>query len=146
MSDLDKLDKLESAIKFVKENSVVVGFVLAAVPVIGGAFYTGITELNKAKDALSQFTEIVEQFGEYKGKVATLERENAALKERLNQTNESVASTQMRLSDAYINAKEAKVKADQVERTTTRELEILGQALKTEINAIKRATSNRLGN
>ena len=59
MSDLDKLDKVESAIKFIKENSVVVGFVLAAVPVIGGGFYTAITELNKAKDALSQFTEIV---------------------------------------------------------------------------------------
>ena len=78
--------------------------------------------------------------------MATLERENAALKERLNQTNEAVASTQMRLSDAYINAKEAKTKADQVERTTTRELELLGQSLKTEIIAVKRATSNRLGN
>lgn len=145
MSDLDKLDKLESAIKFIKENSVVVGFVLAAVPVIGGGFYTAITELNKAKDALSQFTEIVDQFSEYKGKVATLERENANLKERLNQTNEAVANTQMRLSDAYINAKEAKTKSDQVERTTTRELEVLGQALKSEIQAVRRASTNRLG-
>ena len=63
MSDLDKIDKLEKAIKFVKENSVVVGFLLAAVPIIGGAFYTGITELNKAKDALSQFVTIEESYG-----------------------------------------------------------------------------------
>lgn len=145
MSDLDKLDKIESAIKFIKENSVVVGFVLAAVPVIGGGFYTAITELNKAKDALSQFTEIVDQFGDYKSRVKTLEAENANLKERLNKTNEALASTQMRLSDAYINAKEANTKATQVERTTTRELEVLGQALKTEIQAVKRATTNRLG-
>jgi hypothetical protein len=146
MSDLQKLDKIEAAIKFARENAIVLGFLGTAVPFIFGLGYTAITEINKAKDALSQFTEIVEQFGEVKGKVATLERENAALKERLNQTNESVANTQMRLSDAYINAKEAKTKSDQVERTTTRELEVLGQALKTEIQAVRRATSNRLGN
>lgn len=146
MSDSDKLDKIESAIKFARENAIVLGFLGTAVPFIFGLGYTAITEINKAKDALSQFTDIVEQFSEYKSKVATLERENAALKERLNQTNESVANTQMRLSDAYINAKEAKTKSDQVERTTTRELEVLGQALKTEIQAVRRATSNRLGN
>lgn len=146
MSDLEKLDKLESAIKFVKENSVVVSFVLAAVPVIGGAFYTGITELNKAKADLSAFHDIVEAFPEVQSKVASLERENAALKERLNQTNESLGNTQLRLSDAYINAKEAKTKSDQVERTTSKELELLGQSMKSELAAIKRATGNRLGN
>jgi predicted RNase H-like nuclease (RuvC/YqgF family) len=146
MSDLQKLDKIEAAIKFARENAIVLGFLGTAVPFIFGLGYTAITEINKAKDALSQFTDIVEQFSEYKSKVATLERENAALKERLSQTNESVANTQMRLSDAYINAKEAKTKSDQVERTTTRELEVLGQALKTEIQAVRRATSNRLGN
>jgi len=146
MSDSDKLDKIEQAIKFARENAIVLGFLGTAIPFVFGLGYTAITELNKAKDALSQFNEIVEQFSEYKSKVATLERENTNLKERLNQTNESVASTQMRLSDAYINAKEAKVKADQVERTTTRELEILGQALKSEIQAVKRASTNRLGN
>ena len=146
MSDSDKLDKIESAIKFARENAIVLGFLGTAVPFIFGLGYTAITEINKAKDALSQFTDIVEQFGEYKSKVANLERDNASLKERLNQSNEALASTQMRLSDAYINAKEAKTKADQVERTTTRELEILGSALKSEITAVKRATSNRLGN
>lgn len=146
MSDSDKLDKIESAIKFARENAIVLGFLGTAVPFIFGLGYTAITEINKAKDALSQFTEIVEQFSEYKSKVATLERENANLKERLNQTNESVANTQMRLSDAYINAKEAKTKSDQVERTTTRELEVLGQALKSEIQAVRRASTNRLGN
>ena len=146
MSDKDKLDKLEKAIKFARENAIVLGFLGTAVPFIFGLGYTAITEINKAKDALSQFTDIVEQFSEHKSKVATLERDNATLKERLNQSNEALASTQMRLSDAYINAKEAKTKADQVERTTTRELEILGSALKSEITAVKRATSNRLGN
>ena len=146
MSDSDKLDKIESAIKFARENAIVLGFLGTAVPFIFGLGYTAITEINKAKDALSQFTEIVEQFSEYKSKVATLERDNASLKERLNQTNEAVASTQMRLSDAYINAKEAKTKSDQVERTTTRELEVLGQALKSEIQAVRRASTNRLGN
>ena len=146
MSDSDKLDKLEKAIKFARENAIVLGFLGTAVPFIFGLGYTAITEINKAKDALSQFTDIVEQFSEHKSKVAALERDNATLKERLNQSNEALASTQMRLSDAYINAKEAKTKADQVERTTTRELEILGSALKSEITAVKRATSNRLGN
>lgn len=146
MSDSDKLDKLESAIKFARENAVVLGFLGTAVPFVFGLGYTAITELNKAKDALSQFTEIVEQFSEYKSKVNSLEKENANLKERLNQTNEALGNTQLRLSDAYINAKEAKTKSDQVERTTTRELEVLGQALKSEIQAVRRASTNRLGN
>lgn len=145
MSDLDKLDKLESAIKFVKENSVVVGFVLAAVPVIGGGFYTAITELNKAKDALSQFTEIVDEFGTLKSKVSTLEKDNTYLKERLQSQAEQIGKAQDRLTDAVLDSKQAKAKADTVERVTTQELKILGDAMRSELNAIKRASTNRLG-
>ena len=145
MSDLDKLDKLESAIKFVKENSVVVGFVLAAVPVIGGGFYTAITELNKAKDALSQFTEIVDEFGTLKSKVSTIEKDNTYLKERLQSQAEQIGKAQDRLTDAVLDSKQAKAKADTVERVTTQELKILGDAMRSELNAIKRASTNRLG-
>lgn len=145
MSDLDKLDKVESAIKFVKENSVVVGFVLAAVPVIGGGFYTAITELNKAKDALSQFTEIVDEFGTLKSKVSTLEKDNTYLKERLQSQAEQIGKAQDRLTDAVLDSKQAKAKADTVERVTTQELKILGDAMRSELNAIKRASTNRLG-
>jgi hypothetical protein len=45
-----------------------------------------------------------------------------------------------------LDSKQAKAKADSVERMTTQELKILGEAMKSELNAIKRATSNRLGN
>lgn len=145
MSDLDKLDKIESAIKFIKENSVVVGFVLAAVPVIGGGFYTAITELNKAKDALSQFTEIVDEFGTLKSKVSTLEKDNTYLKERLQSQAEQIGKAQDRLTDAVLDSKQAKAKADTVERVTTQELKILGDAMRSELNAIKRASTNRLG-
>jgi biopolymer transport protein ExbB/TolQ len=145
MSDLSKLDKVESAIKFIKENSVVVGFVLAAVPVIGGGFYTAITELNKAKDALSQFTEIVDEFGTLKSKVSTLEKDNTYLKERLQSQAEQIGKAQDRLTDAVLDSKQAKAKADTVERVTTQELKILGDAMRSELNAIKRASTNRLG-
>ena len=113
MSDLDKIDKLEKAIKFVKENSVVVGFLLAAVPIIGGAFYTGITELNKAKDALSQFTEMTEGYAELKNKVKALET--------ANETRAQIVSIKAEVQAAL-------------------------DAVKVEMNAIRRATTNRLGN
>jgi outer membrane murein-binding lipoprotein Lpp len=146
MSDSDKLDKIESAIKFARENAIVLGFLGTAVPFIFGLGYTAITEINKAKDALSQFTEIVEQFGEVKGKVATLERDNQTLRERLQAQGDQIGKAQDRLTDAVLDSKQAKAKADAVERMTTQELKILGEAMKSELNAIKRATSNRLGN
>jgi uncharacterized coiled-coil DUF342 family protein len=146
MSDSNKLDKIEAAIKFARENAIVLGFLGTAIPFVFGLGYTAITELNKAKDALSQFTDIVEQFGEVKGKVATLERENNTLRERLQTQSEQIGKAQDRLTDAVLDSKQAKAKADAVERMTTQELKILGEAMKSELNAIKRATSNRLGN
>lgn len=145
MSDSDKLDKLEAAIKFARENAIVLGFLGTAVPFIFGLGYTAITEINKAKDALSQFTEIVEQFSEYKGKVAAIERETQILRERVQVQSEQLGKAQDRLTDAVLDSKQAKAKADMVERVTTQELKILGEAMKSELNAIKRATSNRLG-
>jgi uncharacterized coiled-coil DUF342 family protein len=146
MSDMKKLDKIEAAIKFARENAIVLGFLGTAIPFVFGLGYTAITELNKAKDALSQFTDIVEQFGEHKSKVATLERENNTLRERLQTQSEQIGKAQDRLTDAVLDSKQAKAKADAVERMTTQELKILGEAMKSELNAIKRATSNRLGN
>jgi biopolymer transport protein ExbB/TolQ len=146
MSDLQKLDKIEAAIKFARENAIVLGFLGTAIPFVFGLGYTAITELNKAKDALSQFTEIVEQFGEVKGKVATLERENNNLRERLQTQSDQIGKAQDRLTDAVLDSKQAKAKSEAVERMTTQELKILGEAMKSELNAIKRATSNRLGN
>jgi uncharacterized coiled-coil DUF342 family protein len=146
MSDMKKLDKIEAAIKFARENAIVLGFLGTAIPFVFGLGYTAITELNKAKDALSQFTDIVEQFGEHKSKVAALERENNTLRERLQTQSEQIGKAQDRLTDAVLDSKQAKAKADAVERMTTQELKILGEAMKSELNAIKRATSNRLGN
>jgi uncharacterized coiled-coil DUF342 family protein len=146
MSDMKKLDKIEAAIKFARENAIVLGFLGTAIPFVFGLGYTAITELNKAKDALSQFTDIVEQFGEHKSKVAALERENNTLRERLQTQSEQIGKAQDRLTDAVLDSKQAKAKADSVERMTTQELKILGEAMKSELNAIKRATSNRLGN
>jgi biopolymer transport protein ExbB/TolQ len=146
MSDMKKLDKIEAAIKFARENAIVLGFLGTAIPFVFGLGYTAITEINKAKNALSQFTEIVEQFGEVKGKVATLERENNNLRERLQTQSDQIGKAQDRLTDAVLDSKQAKAKSEAVERMTTQELKILGEAMKSELNAIKRATSNRLGN
>ena len=153
MSDLDKIDKLEKAIKFVKENSVVVGFVLAAVPIIGGAFYTGITELNKAKDALSQFTEMTEGYSELKSKVKALETANENLKERLNNVAEGVIKVQDRTSEALLAGRQGQTIAESTQKETRAqivsikaEVQSALDAVKIEMNAIRKATTNRLGN
>jgi hypothetical protein len=68
------------------------------------------------------------------------------LRERLQAQGDQIGKAQDRLTDAVLDSKQAKAKADSVERMTTQELKILGEAMKSELNAIKRATSNRLGN
>ena len=145
MSDLEKLDKLENAIKFIKENTVVVGFLCAAVPAIFGFGYTAITEINKAKDALSQFTEVVDGFGKAQSDIADLQKENKYLKERVQAQQDTIGRMQDKLTDAVLDAKEAKSTALNTEKSTTKDLKLLGDAMKSELNAIKRASSNRLG-
>lgn len=150
MSDLAKLDdvqnKLNKAIDFVKNNAIVVSFVVGAVPVIGGGFYTAITELNKAKDSLAAFTQIVEEF-------PAVQRKAEAATTKVQEQQELIMKLQERLSDAYINSREAKVMAEGTQRESRAaahaakvEIESSVGALRIEMNTLKRATSNPLGN
>lgn len=149
MSDTEKLDsvqdKINKAIEFAKQNAMVVSFVVGAVPVIGGAFYTGITELNKAKDDLAAFHDIVEQF-------PGVQRKAEAATAKVQEQQEQIIKLQERLSDAYINSREAKVMAEATQRearaaaaASKTEIESSVSSLRTEMNTLKRATSNPLG-
>jgi len=149
MSDLDKLDqaqdKLNKAIDFAKKNAMVISFVVGAIPVIGGTFYTGITELNKAKDDLAAFHDIVEEF-------PSVKRKADSLTEKVNAQQETIIKLQEKLADAYINSREAKVLAESTQRearaaaaASKTEIESSVSSLRTEMNTLKRATSNPLG-
>ena len=150
MSDLEKLDsaqdKINKAIDFAKNNALVVSFVVGAIPVIGGAFYTGITELNKAKDDLAAFHDIVEAF-------PAVQRKAEAMTEKVNAQQETIIKMQEKLADALINSREAKIVAESTQKEARAaanaskvEIEATAHSLRTELNTLKRATTNPLGN
>ena len=157
MSDLDKLDGLQEKantyVDWIKKNTILVGILTTFLPAVFIGGYQAITELNKAKDALSQFTDIVDGFDELKGKVKTLEQANENLKERLNTQQESMIKLQDKTSDALLNAREGKITAESTQKESRAQISSIRvevqsslDAVKTEMNAVKRATSNRLGN
>jgi biopolymer transport protein ExbB/TolQ len=149
MSDIDKLEKIEEGfnkyMKLVKDNVMIIGFLGTAVPFIFGGGYYVITEFNKAKDSLSQFKDIVEGFSDIKNKLNSLEQDTKYLRERSQEQGDRIVRIQEKLSDAASDAKHAKVTAERVEKAVDKDLKILGDAMKSELNAIKRATTNRLG-
>lgn len=147
--DAKKIEKAQAGINkyldWAKQNTILVGLIATGLPAFATFSYNAITELNKAKESLSAFTEIVEEF-------PAVKRKADALQERVNAQQETIAKLSERLADAYINSKESKTLSE----STQKEMRSLGQsqevqlkslsdAMRMELNAIKRANTNRLG-
>lgn len=147
--DTKNIDKMQSGINkyldWAKQNTILVGLLITGVPAFATFSYNAITELNKAKDSLAAFTEIVEEF-------PAVKRKADALQERVNSQQETIAKLSERLADAYINARESKTMSESVQKEVRSlgqsqevQLKSLSDAMRTELNAIKRASTNRLG-
>ena len=121
------------------------GIVFASVGTICSASYVGITQYNKVSS-------ILESYDETSGTASSAHRKVEALTEQLAQQRETVMKLQERLADAMINAREAKIMAESATKearasasATAVQLEVTTQTLRSEMNSIKRATTNRLG-
>lgn len=149
MSDLEKLDKVQSFVQkwvdWAKQNTMVAGFIIAGIPAILGAGYTGITKFNEVKD-------MYEGYSDTSSAAFSAKRKVEALEEKVTEQRETIMKLQERLAEALMSAREAKIVSESVQKELRAgmaaqkvELESTTAALKSEMNSIKRATTNRLG-
>jgi hypothetical protein len=150
MSDLEKLDKVQGFVDkwvtWAKQNTMVAGFILAGVPAILGAGYTGITKFNEVK-------EMYEGYSDTASSASSAERKVKLLEEKVADQREVIAKMQERLAEALMAAREAKIVAESTQKELRSglaaqkvELDVTSSTLRSEMNTLKRATTNRLGN
>ena len=126
-------------------STMIAGIALTGIPVVLGAGYTGITKFNEVKAMYEGFDDVSSTAFSAKRKVESLEEKVAELRE----TN---IKLQERLAEAVMSAREAKIVSESNQKELRAglsaqkvELEVTANSLKQEMNAVKRATTNRLG-
>jgi vacuolar-type H+-ATPase subunit I/STV1 len=150
MSDLEKLDKVQGFVDkwvtWAKQNTMVAGFIIAGVPAILCAGYTGITKFNEVK-------EMYEGYSDTASSASAAERKVKVLEEKVADQREVIAKMQERLAEALMAAREAKIVAESTQKELRSgmaaqkvELDVTTSTLRSEMNTLKRATTNRLGN
>jgi uncharacterized coiled-coil protein SlyX len=150
MSDLEKLDQVQGFVDkwvtWAKQNTMVAGFIIAGVPAILGAGYTGITKFNEVK-------EMYEGYSDTASSASSAERKVKLLEEKVADQREVIAKMQERLAEALMAAREAKIVAESTQKELRSglaaqkvELDVTSSTLRSEMNTLKRATTNRLGN
>jgi uncharacterized coiled-coil protein SlyX len=150
MSDLKKLDAVEGFVSkwvaWAKQNTMIAGFIIAGVPAILGAGYTGITKFNQVK-------EMYEGYSDTATSASTAEKKVKVLEEKIADQREVIAKMQERLAEALMAAREAKIVAESTQKELRSglasqkvELDVTSNTLRSEMNTLKRATTNRLGN
>ena len=149
MSDLEKLDQVQGFVDkwvtWAKQNTMVAGFIIAGVPAILGAGYTGITKFNEVK-------EMYEGYSDTASSASSAERKVKILEEKVADQREVIAKMQERLAEALMAAREAKIVAESAQKELRSglaaqkvELDVTSSTLRSEMNTLKRATTNRLG-
>jgi hypothetical protein len=149
MSDLEKLDKVQGFVDkwvtWAKQNTMVAGFIIAGVPAILGAGYTGITKFNEVK-------EMYEGYSDTASSASAAERKVKILEEKVAEQREVIAKMQERLAESLMAAREAKIVAESTQKELRSgmaaqkvELDVTSSTLRSEMNTLKRATTNRLG-
>ena len=149
MSDLEKLDKVqgfvEKWVNWAKQNTMLAGFIITGVPVILGAGYTGITKFNEVKD-------MYEGYSDTSSAAFSAKRKVEALEEKVQELRETNIKLQERLAEAVMSAREAKIVSESNQKELRAglaaqkvELDVTSSTLRSEMNTLKRATTNRLG-
>ena len=149
MSDLEKLDKVqgfvEKWVNWAKQNTMLAGFIITGIPALLGAGYTGVTMFNEVKGMFQDFNEVASAASSAKRRVGDLE-------EKVTELRETNIKLQERLAEAVMAAREAKIVSESNQKELRAglaaqkvELEVTSGALRSEMNTLKRATTNRLG-
>lgn len=140
--------------------TMIIGGLLATISALGSGGYYGVTLYNRAMTAI-EAVEAFEQYNdaELKARVAALEIELKAVKERQLATADALIRISENLTNAVAlaresqsTAKSAVVNSESVNRevqtrldSLKKELESVVAQLRNEMNNLKRATTNPLG-
>ena len=149
MSDLDKLDKVqgfvEKWVNWAKQNTMIAGILITGIPAIGAFSYNAITKFNEVKSMYEDFDSVASNASSAKRKVEALE-------EKVQEQRETIIKLQERLAEAVMASREAKIVSESNQKELRAgltaqkvELEVTSSALRSEMNTLKRATTNRLG-
>lgn len=146
MSDKGLVDKAQSLIDWAKQNTMIVGILITVIPSIMAGGYMVIT---KANEIIAMYNE----FNDVAGNASSAMRKAERLEEKVASQQEAIIKMQERLSDTMLNAREAKTVAESTQkevrslaRAQEVELKAMNDSMRTELNAIKKASTNRLGN
>jgi DNA repair protein RadC len=150
MSDLEKLekatDKIQNLLDWAKQNTMLVGILITVIPGVAVGGYNVIT---KANEIIAMY----EEFNSVAGNASKALRKVESLEEKSSNQQESIIKMQERLSDTMLNAREAKTVAESTQkevrslaRAQEVELKAMNDSVRSELNSIKRASTNRLGN
>ena len=140
------LNKLIELVKNIKDNpTVIIGIVFASIGSIASGSYYLITKAN-------EINSIITNYDETAGQASKAMREVEYLKEKVNNQAETIMKLQEKASDGYMIAREAKVIADSTQKESRSaiagiksELDVQNNSLRSEMQAIRRATVNPLG-
>jgi Tfp pilus assembly protein PilO len=149
MSDIEKLEaatnKLQNLIDWAKQNTMLVGILITVVPAIFVAGYQGITKFNEVKA-------MYEDFDSVSSNASVSKRKVEALEEKVQELRETNIKLQERLAEAVMAAREAKIVSESNQKelraglsAQSVELKVTSDTLKSEMNSLKRASTNRLG-
>jgi hypothetical protein len=150
MSDLKKIEaatgKLQGLLDWAKQNTMLAGIVITVLPAIASGGYITITKANEIIGMYNEFSDVASNASSAKRKVEALE-------EKVLEQRETITKLQERSSDALINAREAKIVSESVQKelraglsAQKTELDVTSSTLRSEMNTLKRASTNRLGN
>jgi len=139
------LNKLIELVKNIKDNpTVIIGIVFASIGTIASGSYYIITKAN-------EINSIITNYDETAGQASKAVREVEYLKEKVNSQAETIMKLQEKAGDGLMLAREAKVIADSTQKESRSaisgiksELDIQNNSLRSEMQAIRRATVNPL--
>ena len=141
-----KLEDVKSILDSLKNNPMAIwGIVFASIGTIATVTYQGITKYNDISAIVSGYDDTASTAGTAHRKVETLI-------ERVNAQQEAIIKLQERSSEALLNAREAKIVAESTQKearasanATKVELQVQTEMIRSEMNTLKRASTNRLG-
>lgn len=142
-----KLEDITKLLESIKNNPTAIwGIIFASLGTIATVSYQAITKYNAV-------SAIVTGYDDTSSDASAAKRGVESLTERVNSQQETLIKLQEKTSDALLDAREAKITAESTQKEARAsalaqktELDATANALHSEMNSIKRATTNRLGN
>jgi hypothetical protein len=117
---------------------MILGLILTALPIIAGGAYLAITRYNEAVSAIEE----VKGLSEMKAQITTLELQVKTQQDRIAALQDASIRMQEKSSDALASSREAQALA----KGNTLEINSAITSMQEQMKALRKATTNPLGN